>query len=152
MQFAIFETTTGCLHEAIPVRHRLIALSLLLIALFGTACSSSKSSDTGGSTTASGPVISIKSLMFMPSTLHIKAGTTVTWRNNEPITHTVTSGQVTNIDKSTGLRSGQHPDGRFNKTLKGSGTTFSYTFRTPGTYSYYCDIHFGMNAKIVVTP
>ena len=93
----------------------------------------------------------LKSLMFMPTALHIRAGTTVTWRNAEPITHTVTSGRVSGVDSSTGLRSAQHPDGRFNATLKGSGDTFSYTFRTPGTYSYYCNIHFGMNAEVVVT-
>jgi plastocyanin len=89
--------------------------------------------------------------MFMPAVLHVKVGTTVTWRNDEPITHTVTSGQVLNIDKSTGLRSDQHADGLFNATLNGSGDTFSYTFEKPGTYSYYCDIHQGMNAEVVVS-
>jgi plastocyanin len=87
----------------------------------------------------------------MPGDLHIKAGTTVTWRSDEPITHTVTSGAVLGVDKSTGLRTGQHADGRFDETLSGTGKTFSYTFDRPGTYTYYCSIHFGMNAKIIVT-
>jgi plastocyanin len=90
--------------------------------------------------------------MFMPETLTVKVGTKVTWRNDEPIGHTVTSGQVTGVDKTTGLRSGQKPDGLFNKALKGNGDSFSYTFTKAGTYPYYCNIHFGMSAKIVVTP
>jgi plastocyanin len=81
----------------------------------------------------------------------VKAGSTVTWRNDEPITHTVTSGTFTGVDATTGLRSGQRPDGLFNARLEGQGDTFRYTFATPGTYRYYCDIHYGMNATVVVT-
>jgi plastocyanin len=29
--------------------------------------------------------------------------------------------------------------------------SFSYTFSTPGTYTYYCDIHPNMMGTIVVT-
>ena len=32
----------------------------------------------------------------------------------------------------------------------GKGKTFSFTFTKPGTYTYYCDIHQGMNATIKV--
>ena len=120
--------------------------------LFGLVASACNTSTThSGPASHGGPTVALKSLMFMPAVLHVKAGTTVTWRNDEPITHTVTSGRVTGVDKMTGLRSAQHPDGRFNATLKASGDTFSYTFKTPGSYPYYCDIHFGMNAEVVVT-
>jgi hypothetical protein len=40
-----------------------------------------------------GPVIDLSSLMFHPSTTTVKVGTTITWRNDEAITHTVTSGR-----------------------------------------------------------
>ena len=134
-------------------RPRLLGLIVALLAsltLALTACSSSGGNDPKGSGGDS-TVISLKSLMFMPETLTVKVGTKVTWRNDEPITHTVTSGAVTGVDKASGLRTGQKPDGLFNKRLKGNGDSLSYTFTKPGTYSYYCDIHFGMNAKIVVT-
>ncbi|MDT4917182.1 MAG: hypothetical protein QOH89_1882 [Pseudonocardiales bacterium] len=123
------------------------ALTLAVVAL--TACSSSTSG--GGPSDTNGTVISLKSLMFNPGDITVKAGTEVTWRNDEPITHTVTSGEVTGLDKTTGLRTGQKPDGLFDEKLSGNGDTFSYTFTKAGTYSYYCDIHFGMNAKIIVT-
>ena len=88
--------------------------------------------------------------MFNPSTTTAKVGETVTWRNEEPIGHTVTSGRYVGIDKTTGLRSSQRPDGMFNAKLGGKGKTFSFTFTKPGTYTYYCDIHQGMNATITV--
>ncbi len=91
--------------------------------------------------------------MFNPSATTVKVGETVTWRNDEPITHTVTSGRFMDIDKTTGLRSSQQPDGLFNTKLGGNGKTFSFTFTKttkPGTYTYYCDIHQGMNATITV--
>jgi plastocyanin len=97
-----------------------------------------------------GPVINLSSLMFHPSTTTVKVGTTITWRNDEPITHTVTSGRFEGVDKTTGLRSSQDPDGTFNAKLSGKGKTFSFTFTKPGTYTYYCDIHQGMNATITV--
>lgn len=130
-----------------------LALAVLL-ALLVAGCSSSGSASSSTSSTSAGSSssVTLKSLMFMPEVLTVKVGTKVIWRNDEPITHTVTSGRVTGLDKTSGLRTGQKPDGVFNARLKGQGDTFSHTFTEPGTYSYYCDIHFGMNAKVVVTP
>ena len=77
---------------------------------------------------------------FMPGTLTVAAGTTVTWRNKNSEQHTVTS--------NTSL---------FNNILYTVGSTldsFSYTFTQPGTYYYYCQPHLngGMTGKIIVTP
>jgi plastocyanin len=108
------------------------------------------SSSTSVPSAPAGPVINLSSLMFNPSTTTVKVGETVTWRNDEPITHTVTSGRYIGIDETTGLRSSQKADGMFNAKLDGKGKTFSFTFTKPGTYTYYCDIHQGMNATITV--
>ena len=88
--------------------------------------------------------------MFHPSTTTVKVGTTITWRNDEAITHTMTSGRFVGVDKTTGLRASQKADGTFNVELAGKGKTFSFTFTKAGIYTYYCDIHQGMNAKITV--
>ena len=139
-----------------PVRRRLLigAASLLIAAgaLAGCSAQASSSPTAPTSTTSApaGPVINLSSLMFNPSTTTVPVGTTVTWRNDEPITHTVTSGRYEGVDKTTGLRSEQYPDGTFNAKLQGKGKTFSFTFTKPGSYTYYCDIHQGMNATIVV--
>jgi plastocyanin len=142
-----------------PARHKVVlGAAALFIAAGGLAgCSASAesaptvpSSTTSATSAPAGPVINLSSLMFNPSTTTVKVGETVTWRNDEPITHTVTSGRFMGIDKTTGLRSSQKADGMFNAKLDGKGKTFSFTFTKPGTYTYYCDIHQGMNATITV--
>ena len=136
-------------------RKLLIGAGSLLItvgSLAGCSATSESSATTPTSTTSApaGPVINLSSLMFNPSTTTVRVGTAVTWRNDEPITHTVTSGRFLGVDKTTGLRSSQDPDGTFEATLPGKGKTYSFTFTKPGIYTYYCDIHQGMNATIMV--
>lgn len=92
-------------------------------------------------------------LAFMPETITVASGTTVTWQNGETITHTITSGAWGDVNESTGLRGSQTPDGLFDHKLspKGEdGDTFSYTFDTPGEYRYYCQPHLTMNAMVIV--
>jgi plastocyanin len=134
----------------------LAAGSAVLLAAALTGCTSSSSSSEGttstASSTADGPVIELSRLMYMPATLEIAAGTAVTWTNDESISHTVTSGMPTGVDSSTSLRSGEEPDGLFDEQLPKQGDSFTFTYDEPGTYPYYCDIHKGMNAEIVVVP
>jgi plastocyanin len=138
------------------VRRRLLigAGSLLItvgsLAGCSTNAESAATAPTSTTSAPAGPVINLSSLMFNPPTTTVKVGTTVTWRNDEPITHTVTSGRFQGVDKTTGLRSSQGPDGTFSARLPGKGKTFSFTFTKPGNYTYYCDIHQGMNATITV--
>ncbi len=77
--------------------------------------------------------VSIKNFQFMPATLNIPAGTTVTWTNRDDDAHTVKSAD--RLFSSKGLDPGQ---------------AFSYTFTTPGTYRYYCGIHTHMTATVIV--
>lgn len=99
-----------------------------------------------------GTVISLKLLQFSPAAMTVNVGTKVTWRNDESITHTVTSGTYSGVDGTSGLRSSERPDGLFDEKLANKGATATYTFSKPGAIEYYCDIHKGMNAKIVVAP
>jgi hypothetical protein len=64
----------------------------------------------------------------------IKAGTTVTWSNQDDTQHTTTSAASTPIWDSGILRPGQ---------------SFSFTFNTPGTYPYICNVH-PMTGTVVV--
>jgi len=130
----------------------MVSLPIAAGSLAGCSANAESSTTTPTATTSAsaGPVINLSSLIFNPSTTTVKVGTTVTWHNDEPITHTVTSGRFEGVDKNTGLRSSQKPDGTFNAKLAGKGKTFSFTFTQPGIYTYYCDIHQGMNATIRV--
>jgi plastocyanin len=122
-----------------PVPRKLVnAMASLLIAAGALAgCSASaESSMTAPTATASapaGPAVNLSSLMFNPPTTTVKVGTTVTWRNDEPITHTVTSGRFEGVDKSTGLRSSQNPDGTFNAKLAGKGKPSVLPSPSPGS-------------------
>ena len=77
--------------------------------------------------------ITVESREFRPSSLTIPVGTKVTWTNQDFEGHIVVS--------DTGL---------FNGDLGPGGGTFSYTFDTPGTFSYHCDAHPYMAGTIIV--
>ena len=77
--------------------------------------------------------VKIDNFTFDPPQLTIKAGTTVTWANEDDIPHTV-------VAKERMFRS---------KTLD-TEDKFSFTFTTPGTYDYFCSLHPHMVGKIVV--
>jgi manganese oxidase len=83
--------------------------------------------------------VDITNFAYNPGTLHIAKGTTVTWRNDDSVAHTVTSG------------SNQQPDGLFDSKNLATGQTFSYTFQKPGTYHYFCAYHPNMTGTVVVS-
>lgn len=82
---------------------------------------------------SSNSAIQIMDFAFSPSSLNVKAGTTVVWTNNDSMAHTVTAD-----DKS------------FSSGNLSKGQTYSYTFTTAGTYAYHCALHPGMTGTIVV--
>jgi plastocyanin len=89
--------------------------------------------------TSLGPVVAIANYGFYPSSLTVSAGSTVTWVNMDFVQHTVTSG------------SEQSPTSLFDSHELSHMQSFSYTFNTPGTYTYYCDVHPEMVGTVVVT-
>ena len=78
--------------------------------------------------------VEIDNFSFGPQTLTVAAGTTVTWKNNDDVPHTVVSD-----DKTT-----------FRSKALDTDDKFSYTFTKPGTYNYFCSVHPKMIAKVVV--
>lgn len=119
-----------------------IALGLALAACGGSGEPTAKAA--GDPATSVG----MKLLQFTPATLTVKPGTSVTFTNDEVITHTVTTGTYT--VGADNFRSEEKADGKLDKTLQGKGDTVSYTFASPGTYSYFCSIHKAMQGQIVV--
>ena len=92
----------------------------------------------GGSSSSSpsGPRITISDFSFSPSTLSVKAGTTVTWTNNGPMTHTTVSDN--GVWSSANLGPPAGGGGYGGGTAGGS---FQFTFNTPGSYPYHCSLH-----------
>jgi plastocyanin len=91
---------------------------------------------SANSAPVAGNAVQIKNFAFSPATLTVKAGTTVTWTNQDTDAHTVTSTGSGGPLKSAALSTGQ---------------TYTYTFTTAGTYSYLCTIHPFMTATVTVT-
>ncbi len=86
-----------------------------------------------GGTNASPDTVKIDNFSFMPQTLTIHPGTTVTWVNQDDVPHTVTS-----------------TDKKFNSRALDTDERFSFTFSAAGTYNYFCSVHPHMTAKIIV--
>ena len=82
--------------------------------------------------------VTVQTFQFQPGDLAVRAGTRVTWTNQDDIGHTVTSGTPENRDR------------RFDSPLNSKGAKFSHTFTQPGTYTYFCDRHQSMRGQIRV--
>ena len=85
-------------------------------------------------TTAAGTPLTIKGFAFSPKALTVKVGTTVTATNLDSTPHTWTSGPAS-----------------FDSGNLDQGKSFSYTFKTPGTFTYVCTYHKAMVGTVVVT-
>jgi len=77
--------------------------------------------------------VQIDQYAFLPQRVTVKAGTTVTWSNDDDDSHTVASSSK--LFKSKALD---------------TGDKFSFTFTTPGTYDYICSVHPYMTGAVVV--
>ncbi len=77
--------------------------------------------------------VKIDNFTFGPPELTVMAGTTITWTNRDDIPHTVVS-----TDKA------------FKSKVLDTDEKFSFTFSTPGTFTYFCSIHPKMTGKVVV--
>ncbi len=77
--------------------------------------------------------LNIQNFAYQPANIQVRAGTTVTWTNQDNVPHSVT------------FKNGMKDSGLLNQ-----GQSFSYTFNTPGTYQYYCTVHPYMVATVTV--
>jgi plastocyanin len=77
--------------------------------------------------------VSISAFTFEPAAMTVNAGEEVTWVNTDGVPHTSTAAL-------------NHQWGQ----LMTRGESFSYTFDTPGTYAYFCEMHPAMVGTITV--
>jgi plastocyanin len=116
------------------MKNKLLYLNLLVLLISAFAIvSCGKNSGYTAPMNTNPNSVSIINMSFSPSSLTVTAGTTVTWTNNDNMTHTVTADDVS-------FDSG-------NITM---GSKFSKAFSTAGTYTYHCTIHPTMKGTIIV--
>ncbi len=77
----------------------------------------------------------VQNMAYNPVSITVQANTTIKWINKDGVAHTVTS-----------------DNGLFDSGSINNGGSFSYTFKTPGTYSYHCTPHPSMTAAVTVNP
>jgi plastocyanin len=105
---------------------RVMPLALALMTLVSSGASASPAEAPTRAVTMPGKA-------YDPSHLDILVGTTVTWRNDDSINHTVTS-------EGDAFASGYVPP----------GGSFSFTFATQGHYAFHCTIHKFMRGEVDV--
>ena len=81
---------------------------------------------------ADATAVKIGNFTFGPQELKVKAGTTITWTNEDDMPHTVVS------------------PNNFRSKVLDTESTYSFTFTTPGTYKYFCSLHPHMTGTIIV--
>src|SRR4029077_6708830 len=78
-------------------------------------------------------MVKIDNFTFAPQKLTVKAGTTITWVNEDDIPHTVVATTLA-----------------FRSKALDTDDKFTFTFSTPGTFEYFCSLHPKMTGTIVV--
>ena len=109
---------------------RLFSVAAALVAVgLAAGCGSTGSSKP----VATNEVTMAKSYRFDPKVVEVKAGSTVTWTNDDNFTHTV------------------RVDGQDDHKV-GQGDSVSIRFDKPGTYKYECTLHsHDMHGTVIVT-
>jgi plastocyanin len=77
--------------------------------------------------------VSVGRTAFAPASVSINIGDTVTWKNNDTITHQV----VANT-------------GAFASPILGAGKSYSFTFKRSGTFRYHDALHVSLKGTVVV--
>jgi len=110
-----------------------IAVGSILIIVLSDDAAGAGASATSAAQTASGAVtVNIADFKYEPEGLTVKAGTKVTWVNQDAAPHTATI-----------------KDGFDTDTLK-KGERKTLTLETAGTFAYVCTIHPFMTASVIV--
>jgi len=81
--------------------------------------------------------VMMENYTFTPASLTVRVGDTVTWMQHDTAPHDVVTTSAPVAFRSPQLSQGQ---------------SWSYTFRTAGTYAYYCSVHPDMRAQVTVLP
>jgi plastocyanin len=75
----------------------------------------------------------IDAFAYVPATVTVQVGDTVTWRNDDSVAHTATA-----------------DDGSFDTGALATGESGAETFQAAGTFDYHCSIHPQITGTVVV--
>jgi plastocyanin len=117
----------------VPARPRRLAALLLVLTFTLAACQAGQGASPADTPPVRGvTTVEAKDLKFLPPAIEVAPGTEVTWRFDD--------GSVPHNVKGDGFASETQSRG-----------TWSYRFTQAGEYRYHCDLHAGMDGRVVVT-
>ena len=125
-----------CLSFSLLAIFALIAISPPAFAEHGEGGMSATVTNSPGSAT---PGCENTDNCFIPSTVVITAGGTVTWENTDNAAHTTTSGSPSD-----------GPDDVWDSSLMMVNGSYSVTLDDEGTYPYFCMVHPWMQGTVIV--
>ena len=125
-----------CLSFSLLAIFALIAISPSAFAEHGEGGMSATVTNSPGSAT---PGCENTDNCFIPSTVVITAGGTVTWENTDNAAHTTTSGSPSD-----------GPDDVWDSSLMRINGSYSVTLDDEGTYPYFCMVHPWMQGIVIV--
>ena len=115
------------------VRRTILAAALAAVPLLASIAPATAGGGCHmGVTTGTGDTVAMVDACFTPTTLRVEPGTTVTWINEDPMTHNVTANEWGHFEPME------------------QGDVARATFDDPGIYPYACTYHPGMSGAIVV--
>jgi plastocyanin len=117
---------------------------LALVAILGVAPAFGQTANevdiqAGAGSSASAACVTTNNC-FSPNPITVAPGTEVDWKNGDVVSHTVTSGKVTD-DNAGSL---------FDSGLIKKGAEFKFTFANAGTFDYFCTVHPWMTGQVIV--
>jgi plastocyanin len=115
-----------------PRLPRPLVATLLVLSFTLAACQAGSAASPADAPPVRGVTeVEAKDLKFLPPAIEVPPGTEVTWR--------FVDGSVPHNVKGQGFASRTQARG-----------TFSHRFEQPGEYRYTCDLHAGMDGRVVV--
>ena len=117
----------------------LVLTALALASCGGGGDSTSSEAESSPAETGAGgklersPKVEIVNFAYSPDPVRVQAGGKVIWQNMDSAPHTATA-----------------DDGSFDTGTLEKGKLKSETFKEPGTYTYYCEIHPTMHGTVEV--
>lgn len=92
----------------------------------------------------------IKDFKYAQANIKIKAGTTVTWTNQDTMEHDVMAEHDHSEAAHDGLSHDEVDSDAFGSALLAKGESYSFTFTEPGVEAYHCSLHPYMKGSITI--
>ncbi len=79
--------------------------------------------------------VTIDNFTFTPAEITVPVGAVVKWSNHDDIPHSIVG-----------------PNGAFRSAALDTNESYSFAFKTPGAFTYFCGLHPHMTGKVTVKP